>query len=124
MALNWEEFSHHIINIRRSKALLFLKEAIAASSHLKKFYRDMTAELLLVCAHNVSFLWIYLYIPLIRGFGSSALKMLFCMYSRCLDESENDTITLGFIVNGCPAVLHTPKMDIGSLMCLQAADCS
>lgn len=34
--------------------------------------------------------------------------------------SEKDTITLCFIVNECPAVLHVPKMDIGSLMCLQA----
>lgn len=38
--------------------------------------------------------------------------------------SENDTITLRFVVNECPAVLHIPKMDIGSLMCLQATACS
>lgn len=35
------------------------------------------------------------------------------MYSRNQGELENDTITLGFIVNECPAVPHTPKMDEG-----------
>lgn len=84
-------------------------------------------EHIFTCKQVVPLIKLYLgtvVLPLKYYFMCEAEAWIRRLKQASESTSENDTITPCFIVNECPAVLHIPKMDIGSLMCLQATACS